>query len=148
MKKTLRLANDEIRARALQLVRDAPDGWYVSIGPEGRSEEQSRLFHAICGDMERSGFLWAGKRPNARQIKILLVSAHSVATRDDSELIAGFEGEPVLIRESTAQMSRERLGSLIDYTLAFCAHNKIDLIGYRAVLEQQESGSSRVSRMR
>lgn len=127
MKRTLHLISDAVRERAVQAVRDAPAGWFVQIGPEGRSPEQGKLFHALCDDIVRSGFRWAGKRPNARQVKILFISAHAVATRADCELVAGLEGEPVLIRESTAHMSHERMNSLIEYTLAWCALNGVPI---------------------
>lgn len=127
MKRILHLIDHDVRARAVQAVQDAPHGFFVHIGPAGRSQEQSRLFHALCGDIAKAGARWAGKRPNARQWKALLISAHAVATKGDCEIIAGLEGEPVLIRESTADMSMERMGSLIEYTMAWCAMNGVEV---------------------
>jgi hypothetical protein len=132
-KRTLCLSSEAVRERALQAVREAPDGWFVSIGPEGRTEEQSALFHALCDDLARSGVKWAGRPRNARQWKTLLVCGHTTATRDDAELIIGLEGEPVLIRESTASMSKARMASLIEYAYAFCATNGV------AVTQQAEN---------
>ena len=97
----------------------------VEIKPEKRTLEQSAKFHAICGDIAKSGMKWAGKTRTAQQWKVLLVSGHTVATKEDSEVVPGLEGEFINIRESTALMSIKRGASLITYTLAFCDMNGI-----------------------
>lgn len=90
-----------------------------------RTTEQNSLFHAICGDIAKSGTKWAGKARSAQQWKVLLVSGHAVATKEDSEIVPGLEHEFINIRESTALMSIKRGASLITYTLAFCDLNGI-----------------------
>ena len=94
---------------------------------ERRSLDQSALFHAICTDISKSGMEWAGKVRSKDEWKILLISAHAVATGRPGEVIQGLEGELVAIRESTARMSRERASSLIEYSIAFAAENEIPL---------------------
>jgi hypothetical protein len=90
-----------------------------------RKEVLSRKFHAICGDLERSRFEWAGKPRTRDQWKVLLVSGHAVATRQETEIVPGLEGEFINVRESTALMSTERAASLVEYAVAFCAANRI-----------------------
>jgi hypothetical protein len=126
MKQTYRLVHAEARRRALDGVRDAPEGWVVTVGEPSRSGEQSAKFHAICNDIAKSKLVWAGKRRNSVEWKCLLVSGHSVATGQGAEVIPGIEGEFLNIRESTASMSRQRGASLIEYALAFCAMNGIN----------------------
>ena len=100
----------------------------VTLKEETRKESQNRKFHALCGDLEKSKFPWMGKPRTAAQWKVLLVSGHAVATKEEAELIPGLEGEFINIRESTALMTVRRGASLIEYTIAFCAVNRIPTI--------------------
>lgn len=99
----------------------------VSVRPETRTLEQNAKFHAICEDLAKSGLIWAGKQRKAAQWKVLLVSGHAVATKEDSEIVPGIEGEFINIRESTALMSKARGSSLIEYSLAFCVMHGVAL---------------------
>lgn len=126
-KQSFRLVNDRVRANAIAEVAKAPDGFVVTIGPRKRSGDQNAMFHAICTDIAKSGFPFAGKPRSASVWKVLLISGHSAATGEGNEVVPGIEGEFVNIRESSAAMSVRRANSLIDYTLAFCDGNGIQL---------------------
>lgn len=115
------------RATLRQQLDQAPDGWIVEIREPTRSLQQNALFHDLCRDIAASGFKWSGKPRTAIQWKVLLVSAHAVATGNGSDVVAGLEGELVNIREETSKMSIKRCNSLIEYTQAFCAMNDIHL---------------------
>lgn len=97
----------------------------VKCEPEKRSLDQNAKFHAMCLDISKSGLQWAGKKRTAAEWKVLLVSGHSVATNEGSEIIPGLENEFVNVRESTATMSKKRGASLIEYTLAFGAQHGV-----------------------
>jgi len=96
----------------------------VTIALQSRNEEQSRKFHAMCGDIARQ-CQWAGKKRTAEQWKLLFVSAHAVATREGSEIVPGIENEFLNIRESTARMGVKRMASLIEYVSAWGAENDV-----------------------
>jgi hypothetical protein len=113
------LAHLEARKRAAQAVAEAPEGYRVTIEPPKRNGEQNAKFHAICGEL--SGREWAGKPRNAAQWKVLLVSGHAAATKQEAEMVPGLEGEFVNLRESTALMSVRRSSSLIEYAQAYLA---------------------------
>ncbi|WP_421566017.1 recombination protein NinB [Ochrobactrum sp. EDr1-4] len=50
-----------------------------------------------------------GRKPRKpEEWKVLLVSGHSVATKQQAEIVPGLEGEFINICESTARMSVER----------------------------------------
>jgi hypothetical protein len=57
------------------------------------------------------------------------ITPNSVKTylKEGADIIPGLEGEMVNIRESTALMSRARSASLIEYALAYCASNGVEL---------------------
>ena len=125
--RTFVLVHDKARQNAIQAIATAPDGYKVKLSEPSRTLDQNAKFHAICGDIAESNVLWAGKKRTAEQWKVLLVSAHSEATKEGSEILYGLEGEFVNLRESTALMSKGRGASLIEYSLAFCAMKDIQL---------------------
>lgn len=126
-RRTFILAHATARRLALEAVAHAPDGYAVRIGESTRSLEQSAKFHAICTDLERSGLEWAGKPRTKQQWKVLLVSGHAIATGRGAEVVEGLEGELVNIRESTADMGKHRASSLIEYAVAYCVGNDVEL---------------------
>src|SRR5262249_50278273 len=93
----------------------------VSVREETRTSEQNAMFHDLCDDIAKHGFVWAGQRRNAAQVKVLLVSGHAHATKEGAEVVPGLEGDFINLRESTALMSKRRGSSLIEYTLALMA---------------------------
>ena len=100
---------------------------WVSVHEETRTLPQNAKFHGIATDLAKSPLEWAGKRRQAPQWKVLLVSGHAVATKSESEIVPGLEGEFVNLRESTALMSISRGSSLIEYSTAFCVMNEVPL---------------------
>lgn len=99
----------------------------VTIKPSTRTLEQNAMFHGLCDQIAKSGLQWMGKPRTAAQWKVLLVSGHAVATKEEAEIVPGIEGEFVNVRESTALMSVSRGRSLIDYTLAFAADQGVEV---------------------
>jgi hypothetical protein len=126
-KKTFHLVNQRVRDNAMNALFDAPDNYVVTISEQTRSSDQNAMFHAICGDIAKSGHLFIGKPRKPEVWKVLLISAHAAATSEGSEVVPGLEGEFVNIRESSALMSVRRAASLITYTLAYCDTNGIPL---------------------
>ncbi len=121
------LAHPTARKRAAQAVAEAPEGHVVTVKEPRRTRDQNDKFHAICDDIAKSGFKLHGKPRSKEAWKVLLISGHAVATGEGAEVVPGLEGEFVNIRESSAAMSVKRGASLIEYTLAWCATNGIEL---------------------
>lgn len=115
------LAHAQARQNAIEAVKNAPEGYTVQVKPKTRTLDQSAKFHAICGDFAKSGIEWAGKRRTLDEWKVLLISGHATATNSGYEIVQGFEGEMLNIRESTATMTKARSASLIDYAEALWA---------------------------
>jgi hypothetical protein len=127
-RQTFILVHETARRRALAAVSTAPDGFVTIVCEPTRNGEQNAKFHALCGDLAKSGLQWMGKPRTLEQWKVLLVSGHAVATKEGAEVVPGIEGEFVNIRESTALMSKKRSASLIEYTLAFCAMRDVEVM--------------------
>lgn len=121
------LVHADARKNAMRCVAEAPAGHQVIVQAPKRSLDQNAKFHALCSDIARAGFEWAGKKRDAAAVKVLLVSGHAVATNESAEIVTGLEGELVNLRESTAAMSKKRGSSLIEYTLATCAQRGIEV---------------------
>ena len=121
------LAHQQARRNAIAAIEAAPENYRVEIRQRTRSLDQNAKFHAICFDLARAGIEWAGKQRTTDEWKVLLVSAHAVATKEGAEIVPGLEGEFVNIRESTARMTKARSSSLIEYATAWCALNGAQL---------------------
>jgi hypothetical protein len=121
------IRSPQILQNCFAAIREA--GWNarVTIAPAQRSNDQNAKFHAICSDLAKSGLKWAGKERTLEQWKVLLVSGHTKATDGEVEFVPGLEGEFVNIRESTSRMGVARASSLIEYALAYCAMNGVEL---------------------
>lgn len=104
----------------------APEGWGFTLGPAKRSLEQSAKLHAIFGEFAKQLRYGDDKlQLSPEQWKIIITSAHTVATGNEPEFVFGIEGEPVNLRESTASMSVSRMNSLIEYAMAYGAMNGV-----------------------
>lgn len=126
-RKTFVLASQRVLANALDAVRSAAPFSVITIAQKTRTTEQNAKLHALLSDLARSDIEWAGKRRTLDEWKVLMISAHAVATDGAGEVIPGIEGEFVAIRESSASMGVARASSLIEYVLAFCVTNGVEL---------------------
>lgn len=122
------LADANVRQRCADFVlKQAQEGYEVIVRERKRTGGQSARFHAMCGDIERSGLLWFGKRRTRDEWKTLLVSGFSIVHKEGSEVVPGIEHEVVSLRESTTGMPRSRMAALIEYASAFCAEHGVRL---------------------
>lgn len=90
----------------------------IRITDYKRNLDQNAKFHAMVADIARQ-VQWCDKWLKPEQWKVLLISGHAVATKQEADVFPGLEGEYVNIRESSAQMSVKRMASLIEYTTAW-----------------------------
>lgn len=100
----------------------------VTIGDAPRNLPQNDKFHAICGDVAKQARL-GNMQLKDWQWKNVFVSGHWMVENGGAEspLIQGIEGEWLNIRESTAQMGKRRMCSLIEYSSAWAVQNGVRL---------------------
>lgn len=98
----------------------------IRITDYKRNLDQNAKFHALLADIAAQ-VQWCGKWLRPEQWKVLLISGHAVATKQEAEVVPGLEGEYVNIRESSAEMSVKRMSSLIEYTMCFCVDKNVKL---------------------
>lgn len=120
----LTITGDIARQAICKAVQSSEIGMVVSIGQPTRSSEQNAMLHPLLTDIANQKE-WMGKKRTMLQWKVIMVSAHSIATGEPAEMVIGLEGEVVNLRESTAAMSKKRFSSLMEYVLAWGAMNGV-----------------------
>ena len=122
--RSLIITGEVARKAICRHVLAAPLGEVVTIAPETRTQQQNRLLHPLLTDIAKQA-QWMGKPRSMLQWKVIMVSAHAIATGEPNEMVIGIEGEVVNLRESTAAMSKKRFASLVDYVMAWGAMNGV-----------------------
>ncbi|MGY6772388.1 recombination protein NinB [Gallibacterium sp. ZY190522] len=116
------LRNRRIQANAIGVIHsltlDEQNPVVVEIKPLTRTLAQNAKLHAMLGDIAKQ-CEFQGKKRDIETWKMIMVSAHKIATGGQAEMAIGLEGEVLNLRESTAQMGVKRLASLIDYVEAW-----------------------------
>lgn len=92
--------------------------YVVEVKALTRTDQQNKLLHSMFGDLE-SQAKWNGEHLTLEQWKLLMISAHTIATKEPAKLTIGIEGEVVNLRERSSRMSVARLNSLIEYIAAW-----------------------------
>lgn len=98
--------------------------YVVEVKPLTRTIQQNKFLHSLFGDLERQAE-WHGSKLTAEQWKMLMISGHTIATKEPCKMVIGVEGEVVNLRESSAQMSVARLNSLLEYVQCWAAENGV-----------------------
>jgi len=96
----------------------------LELRPMTRTDEQNKLLHALFGEIAKRA-RFNGEKLTIDEVKVLFVSGHAMATKGEGAIVRGLEGEPVMLRESTAKMSKARFSSLVEYVHAWCAVNGV-----------------------
>lgn len=117
-KQTFRLVSGTARQMAMRALECAPEGFMVEIKPATRTLEQNARLHAMFADLQCQATLH-GRKLLAQQWKVVMMSAHAVATGEGADVLPGLEGEFVNLRASSAALGVRRMASLIDYIEAW-----------------------------
>lgn len=119
--KKLIITGDAARNAAMRYLDAVDVGTVVTFKDGDRSLEQNAMFHGLC-DRIAKVLMFNGRSLSPAQWKLLIISGHAMATLNERpDIVTGFEGEVVNLRESTADMKKGRMSSLIEYTLAYMA---------------------------
>ncbi|TNG94854.1 recombination protein NinB [Pasteurellaceae bacterium USgator11] len=125
------LRSEQVRSNAIEFIKGLPlpeddkqRPLVVDVKPATRNLEQNAKFHAMCQDIANQ-CEFMGRKLTLEQWKVLLISGHSIATKEGVDIVPGLEGEFVNIRESSAQMTVKRMASLIEYVTAYGVGNGV-----------------------
>ena len=124
------LRSNQVRLNCIEFIKELPTDdkrpFVVKIQPMTRSLEQNSKLHALLSDISKQ-CEFNGQKRDIDTWKIIMVSAHKIATGGKAEMVIGLEGEVINLRESTAQMSVQRLASLIEYIQSWAVENEVKL---------------------
>ena len=129
-KKQFFLRSNQVRLNCIEFIKELPTDdkkpLVIKIQPMTRNLEQNAKFHAMCQDVANQAE-FMGRKLTMEQWKVLFISGHAIATNQKADVVPGLEGEFVNIRESSAQMSVQRLTSLIEYVQSWAVENDVIL---------------------
>ena len=127
MKQTYRLVHAEARRRALEGVRDAPEGWVVTVGEPSRSLEQNAaqwpILQAFSNQLQ-----WPvnGRMETLSpdEFKDVLSAAFNHET---VRLAMGLSGGVVMLGARTSQMSKARFSEWLEFLHSVAADRGVNL---------------------
>jgi len=127
MKRTLILLNDEIRLRAMEAVRDAPDGYAVTIGEPTRNLEQNSAQWPILEAFSKQ-LQWPVNGNmvymSAEEWKDVLTAAFRNET---ARLAMGLDGGVVMLGMRTSKMTKREFSEWLEFLHAVAAQRGVDI---------------------
>jgi hypothetical protein len=125
MKQTFILAHDTARQRAVEAIRNAPEGMVVTVAEPSRNGEQNALLHALIGEIAATQE-WAGKKRDAEVWKRLLVAAWCRMRGESMEILPALDGHGVdIVPARTSGLSKSECADLITYIQAWQAESEV-----------------------
>ncbi len=128
MKQTFIMAHDLARQRAIQAVKDAPEGHMVVVSEPTKKRIQEEKYHAMCGDIAKQCTFMNEKR-DLDDWKRLLVDAFAKVMREagtpihhDGRVLPSLDFERVVqLGIQTKDFYVAEAGQFIEYLYAFGA---------------------------
>lgn len=107
------LAHQTARERAIQAVKEAPDGFVVTVKEGTRSLEQNSRLWALLNDISEQ-VEWHGEYLNAESWKFIFSAALK-----KQRAVHGIDGGFVVLGQSTSRMGKKEFSELIELITAF-----------------------------
>ena len=124
MKRTLILSHQIARQRAIDAVREAPEGYVITISEPTRNAEQNAMLHATIGEIAATQE-WAGKKRDAEVWKRLLVAAWSRATNEPVQYLPALDGQGIdIVWRRTSEMTQREVRDLLGFIEAWEAETE------------------------
>lgn len=120
-KYTFILAHDEARRRAAQCVREAPEGWCITISEPTRSLEQNALLWPLLGALSKQ-VEWHGTKLSPDDWKDMLTA--SLARQRSAPAIDG--NGFVVFGQRTKTYTKSMMSELIELIYSFGAQHNVD----------------------
>lgn len=131
------LVHDTARSRALEAVRNAPDGVVVQIKEQGKTRIQEEKYHAMIGEIAKQ-YEHCGKKWSDEDMKRLLIDSFKRDTRNDSdfkaywdedsktEMVPSLDGSGVVMLGTQSRKFPKRIAiAFIEFLYAFGADANI-----------------------
>lgn len=115
------LVHDEARRRAIEYVRNAPEGYKVDVKAAPRSIEQNALMWTLLNEISRN-VIWHGRKLPPESWKIM-----ATAALKKQDVVPGIDGNFVVLGSSTSRMTKNEMTELIEFLQAFAVQNGIQV---------------------
>ena len=113
------LSHQTARDRAIEAIRNAPDGYVVTIKEPKRSLEANAALWAALTDISKQ-VDWYGNKLTKEEWKDVLS-----ASLKRQKVVPGIDGGFVVMGISTSQMSKSELSDLLELIYAFGASKEV-----------------------
>jgi hypothetical protein len=126
------LVHADARARAVDFVRAAPEGYEVLVKEPTRNREQEKKYHAQIGDIADQ-WLYLGVKWNAEDMKRILVNGFKEETKNDTDLaecwrsmgelkaVPGMHGGLVVLGDQTRRFPKKLASAFVEWLYALGA---------------------------
>ena len=120
-----RLVHAIARQRALEAVKNAPDGYIVTVRGPTRNLEQNAALHALLQEIAETR-QWAGQLLDVEDWKRLLTAAWMRATGRGIRLVPALDGQGFdALYQRTSTLTKAEMSELIDYIQAWRASDDV-----------------------
>lgn len=127
-----RLAHDEARSRAVNSVRNAPQGWIVTLREPTRTLEQNALMWSLMTSVSEQ-VQW----PVDGEMRFLppedWKDIFTAALKRESRIAKGIDGGSVMLGTRTSKMTKKQFSDLCELILAFGSERGVVFHDDRAV---------------
>lgn len=107
------LAHQVARERAIEAVRNAPDGYIVSIKEPTRSLMQNALMWELLTDLSKQ-VVWHGNKLTKEEWKDVMS-----ASLKRQKVVPGLDGGFVVMGVSTSKMTKSELSDMVELIYMF-----------------------------
>lgn len=114
-----RLVHQTARDRAVQAVRNAPDGWIVKVSEPTRSLEQNSLLWPLLDEISKQ-VDWYGQKLTKEEWKDVFT-----ASMKKQKVVPGLDGGFVVCGQSTRVMNKRDFSELCELIFAFGAQRGV-----------------------
>jgi hypothetical protein len=114
------LANDRLRARAIDLINTAVPNSRVEIKGPKRSTDQNSAMWAMLGDLAEQ-LAWGGQKLSSEDFKLVMLDALRREHKDAMRLVpnSDMSGFVLLSGSSSSDLTREEMSDLLTIIRAF-----------------------------
>ena len=117
------LVHATARQRAIEGVRDAPDGYVVTIKPPTRNSSQNAALHALIAEIAET-CEHAGRRWDCETWKRLLVAAWCRVHNQHVHIVPALDGFGVdMVPRRTSTLTKAECSDLLEFVQAWYAEH-------------------------
>lgn len=114
-----RLVHAEARQRAMEAVRNAPEGFVVEVKEPTRTLEQNSLLWPLLNEISKQ-MNWYGSKLTPDEWKDVFSAAIK-----KQKVVPGIDGGFVVCGQRTSKMPKKEFSDLLELIMAFGAQNNV-----------------------